>query len=265
MVDLYNNYQEPLSHKLLYRWHQVLMGLRTDLDDVGRYRNSDEPMQVISGPIHEPKIHFEAPPSSIVLEEMEKFIHWFNDSKPDGINPISCLVRASIAHLYFVSIHPFEDGNGRIARALAEKALAQSVGQPTLIALATIIENNKKAYYQELELASKSNEITRWINYFANTILRAQNYTQIRVEFLIKKAKFYELQKNHLNQRQEKVISRMFQEGPEGFKGGLSADNYLRITKTSRPTATRDLNELVRKNAFIKSGDKKYARYSLNI
>ena len=265
MVDLYNNYQEPLSHQLLYCWHQMLMRSRTDLNDVGHYRTSSEPMQVISGPIHDPKIHFEAPPSSVVLDEMKKFTYWFNDTKPNGINPMSCLVRASIAHLYFVSIHPFEDGNGRIARALAEKALAQCIGQPTLIALATIIEKDKKTYYQKLELASQSNEITGWINYFANTILNAQNYTQIRIEFLIKKAKFYEQYKDNLNQRQEKVISRMFQEGPEGFKGGLSAENYLRITQTSRPTVTRDLNELVRKNALIKSGDKKYARYTLNI
>jgi len=265
MVDLYNNYQEPLSHQLLYRWHQILIGMRSNLNDIGRYRTDDEPMQVISGPIHDPKIHFEAPPSSVVSVEMEKFIHWFNDTNPHGINPMSCLIRASIAHLYFVSIHPFEDGNGRIARALAEKSLAQCIGQPTLIALATIIEKDKKTYYQALELASQSNNITGWINYFANTILNAQNYTQIRIEFLIKKAKFYEQYKNNLNPRQEKVISRMFQEGPEGFKGGLSAENYLRITQTSRPTATRDLNELVKKNALIKSGDKKYARYGLNL
>lgn len=181
MVDLYNNFQEPLSHELLYRWHQILMGMRTDLNDIGRYRISNEPMQVISGPIHDPKIHFEAPPSSLVLEEMEKFIQWFNDTNPHGISPMSCLIRASIAHLYFVTIHPFEDGNGRIARALAEKALAQCVGQPTLIALATIIDQDKKTYYQELELASKNNKITKWLNYFANTILNAQNYTQIRI------------------------------------------------------------------------------------
>lgn len=265
MVDLYNNYQEPLSHQLLYRWHQILMGMRTDLNDIGSYRTADESMQVISGPIHNPIVHFESPPSSIVLEEMEKFIRWFNETEPHGVNSMSCLIRASIAHLYFVSIHPFEDGNGRIARALSEKSLAQCIGQPTLIALAAMIEKDKKTYYQELELAVKSNKITRWINYFANAILNAQNYTQIRIEFLIKKTKFYERYKNNLNSRQEKVISRMFQEGPEGFKGGLSASNYLRITQTSRPTATRDLNDLVIKNAFIKHGDKKYARYALNI
>ncbi len=178
---------------------------------------------------------------------------------------MSCLIRASIAHLYFVSIHPFEDGNGRIARALAEKALAQCIGQPTLIALATMIEKDKKTYYQELELSSKSNKITGWIKYFANTILNAQHYIQGRIEFLIKKAKFYEQHKDHLNHRQEKVISRIFQEGPEGFKGGLSSENYLKISQTSRPTVTRYLNDLVRKNALIKSGDKKYARYALNI
>ncbi len=265
MIDLYNNYQNPLSHQSLHNWHKILMGSRADLNDIGRYRSSNEPMQIISGPIHDPVVHFEAPPSSVVFKEMERFIDWFDESSPNGSKPISYLTRASIAHLYFVSIHPFEDGNGRIARAIAEKSLAQCIGHPSLIALATIIEKNKKTYYQELEAASRNNQITRWINYFSKTIISAQKYTQIRMEFLIKKTKFYEKYKDELNDRQEKVISRMFQEGPEGFEGGLSANNYLKIAKTSRPTVTRDLNDLVIKNALTKFGDKKYARYALNL
>ncbi len=265
MVDLYNNYQSPLSHNVLNNWHKMLVQSRQDLLDVGCYRTSNEPMQVISGPIHNPNVHFEAPPSSSLKIEMEKFINWFNETSPQGKNPLTCLTRASIAHLYFVSVHPYEDGNGRIGRALTEKSLAQSIGQPTLIALATIIEKDKKAYYRELELANKGMEITRWINYFSKVILAAQNYTQVRIEFLIKKTKFYEQHKELMNARQEKVIARMFEEGPEGFKGGLSAENYLKITGTSRPTATRDLYELVTKKALTKVGEKKYTRYYLSV
>ena len=169
MVDLYNTYEEPLSHQFLHHWHKTLLGSRADLSNIGCYRSSNEPMQVISGPIHNPNVHFEAPPASVLLSEMQAFITWFNDTAPKGIIPTDVLVRASIAHLYFVSIHPFEDGNGRIGRALAEKALAQCIGQPTLIALSTIIEKDKKAYYKELELVNKGIDITRWIQYFAHS------------------------------------------------------------------------------------------------
>jgi len=265
MVDLYNSYAEPMTHDSLYRWHKILCASRSDLIDIGCYRKSNEPMQVISGSIHEPKVHFEAPSSSELIKEMQQFIDWFNNTAPNGSTPLNSLTRASIAHLYFVSIHPFEDGNGRIGRAIAEKAMAQCIGQPTLIALATVIEKDKKAYYRELENSNKSTEITNWINYFAKVILEAQNYTQLRIEFLIKKAKFHEKYRNAFNERQEKVITRMFSAGIEGFEGGLSAKNYLSIAKTSRPTTTRDLQDLVSQNALIKLGDKKYARYYLNI
>ncbi|KJV07444.1 Fic family protein, partial [Methylocucumis oryzae] len=161
MVDLYRNFEAPLSHAKLFEWHTMLTNGRRDLNDIGRYRTHTEPMQIVSGAIYAPKIHFEAPPSSQMLAEMERFISWFNDSAPTGTKPLSALLRAGIAHLYFVSIHPFEDGNGRIGRALAEKALAQCLGQPTLIAIAYTIERNKKkAYYSALEQANRHNEIT---------------------------------------------------------------------------------------------------------
>jgi Fic family protein len=265
MVDLYNNYIEPLSHQSLYRWHKMLIGARVDLVDIGCYRRSNEPMQIISGSIHNPKIHFEAVPASQVFEEMDRFIKWFNDTAPTGKSPLSAIIRASIAHLYFESIHPFEDGNGRIGRVIAEKSMSQTIGQPTLVALATMIEKDKRAYYDALEQVNKNNEITKWIQYFAKVILDAQQYTQIRIEFLIKKTKFYESYQNHLNERQKKAIERMFREGPEGFAGGLSAENYIRITQASRPTATRDLYELFIKKVFIRTGEKKSTRYYLNV
>ena len=224
-----------------------------------------EPMQIVSGAIYAPKVHFEAPPSSQMMAEMEQFIAWFNDTSPAGKKPLPALLRAGIAHLYFVSIHPFEDGNGRIGRALAEKALAQCLGQPTLIAIAYTIERSKKAYYTALEQANRHNEITPWLTYFADLVLNAQRYTATWIEFLINKAKLYDRLRGQLNSRQEKVLARLFREGPEGFIGGLSAEKYIGITGAPRSTATRDLQDLVGKGVLLRRGERKHTRYLLNL
>ncbi len=139
MVNLYKTFAAPHSHDILFEWHRMLMSGRQDPNDIGRYRPSSEPMPVLSGAMGSPKIHFEAPPSAKVPAEMKQFITWFNRTAPGSAEPLPALTRAGAAHLYFESIHPFEDGNGRIGRALAEKSLAQSLGQPSLIALAATI------------------------------------------------------------------------------------------------------------------------------
>jgi Fic family protein len=265
MVDLYRSFAEPLGNKTLFGWHKMLMSRQRGLQVIGKYRTHDDPMQVVSGALHDPVVHFEAPPSKRMTAEMDAFIAWFNDTAPDGKHPLRPLARAGIAHLYFVSVHPFEDGNGRIGRAIAEKSLAQNLGQPSLIALAYTIELKRKDYYAALERNNKENEITDWLTYFANTILEAQNNTIKRVDFYVAKAKFYERLRGQLNQRQEKVMARILREGINGFKGGLSADNYVRITKTSRATATRDLQDLVAKSALTKTGELRHTRYHLNI
>src|ERR1035438_7150046 len=155
MVDLFRSSAEPLSNEMLYRWHQMVAAGRKDVIDIGRYRTGKEPMQVISGRIGAQKVHFEAPPSKRVPSEMKRFIAWFNQTVPQGAESLPAITRAGIAHLYFESIHPFEDGNGRIGRALAEKAMAQSFGQPLLVALATTILAHQKSYYEALETAHK--------------------------------------------------------------------------------------------------------------
>jgi len=258
MIDLYQNFTEPLNPKSLFKWNSMIT-------NVGSYRTSKEPMQIVSGSVYNPKVHFEAPPSNKLHKEMNAFIKWFNATDPKGKVPLSPLIRAGIAHLYFVCVHPFEDGNGRIARALAEKSLSQCIGQASLISLSKIIEKQRKKYYSALDASNKDLEITDWLEYFSKTILEAQNYSQNMIEFLIKKAKFYEKYKSLLNYRQEKVITRIFQEGIEGFKGGLSAENYLSITGTSRATATRDLQDLADKKILNKKGQLKSTRYYLNL
>jgi Fic family protein len=265
MVDLYETYAAPLTHETMFAWHKMLMSGERRIDVIGGYRTHAEPMQVVSSYLHDPEVYFEAPPSSRMNKEMEAFVAWFNETQPGSKRALPALTRAGIAHLYFVCIHPFEDGNGRIARALAEKSLAQNLGQPTLIALAYTIERDRKAYYKALERNNKDVEITDWLSYFGDTIVEAQRNTIRRVDFYVAKARLCEKLRDQLNERQEKVIARMFQEGIDGFKGGLSAENYITITKTSRATATRDLQDLVAKGALIKTGELRHTRYYLAI
>ena len=265
MLDLYRNYSDPLTDKTMFEWHKMLLAGDKEIKVIGDYRTHADAMQVVSGPIHKRTVHFVAPPSARMPEEMKRFIAWFNDTAPGGKNPLLALTRAAVAHLYFVCIHPFEDGDGRIGRALAEKSLAQNLGQPSLIALAYTIERKRKDYYAALERNNKDLQIDGWMTYFANTILQAQNNTIKHVDFYVAKAKFYEKFRDQLNERQAKVIARMFKEGIDGFKGGLNADNYISVSKTSRATATRDLQDLVEKGALTKSGELRHTRYFLNI
>ncbi len=265
MVDLYRTFAEPLTENMLFAWHRMVTNGRHDIKDIGRYRTGDEPMQVVSGNIGRSKVHFEAPPAVQLSSEMKRFIIWFNQTRSGGKKSLSALTRAGIAHLYFESIHPFEDGNGRIGRAIAEKSLAQSLGQPTLIALATTILANRKSYYKALEAASKSNEITDWLAWFAGITIEAQQRTLALTEFFIDKTKLLDRLNGQLNERQQKALLRVFQEGPQGFKSGLSASNYIKITGASPATATRDLVDLIEEEALTRVGEHRHARYYLNI
>jgi Fic family protein len=265
MVNLYETFAAPLTHEMMFAWHKMLMSGERRVEVIGAYRTHEEPMQIVSSSLHDPEVHFEAPPSSRMKTEMDAFIAWFNATGPDGARALPALTRAGVAHLYFVCIHPFEDGNGRIARALAEKSLAQNLGHPSLIALAYTIERARKDYYAALERNNKDIEITDWLVYFADTINQAQGNTIKRVDFYIAKARLYELMRGKMNERQYKVIARMFHEGIDGFKGGLSAENYITITKTSRATATRDLQDLVTMGALTKTGELRHTRYHLNL
>uniref|UniRef100_UPI003216DE90 Fic family protein n=1 Tax=uncultured Draconibacterium sp. TaxID=1573823 RepID=UPI003216DE90 len=266
MVDLYLNYDKTLTHEQLFSWHKMITNGRRDIKDIGCYRTHEDPMQVVSGRLDLPKVHFEAPPSKIVPDEMEKFVSWFNQMHQKDVNQkLLPLAKAGIAHLYFVSIHPFEDGNGRIGRAIAEKSIAQSTLRPSLISLSSTIDANKKSYYAFLEKSNTTLEITDWLVYFSKTILEAQEHTLKRIDFLIEKTRFFDRFSFQLNERQLKVVKRLFDAGHKGFKGGLSANNYQTIAKTSASTATRDLQDLINKQILIKTGTLKSTRYFLNI
>ena len=264
MVDVYSNYAEPLSDDTLCRWHGMLLSHDRGIEAIGAYRRHDDAMQIVSGRIDRPTVHFEAPPSAQVQGEMDGFVDWFNRTAPEGSAPLPALTRAALGHLWFESIHPFEDGNGRLGRALAEKSLAQNIGQPSLIALAYTIERDRKGYYDQLEAHQKTLDVTAWLLWFGEAVLNAQQVTLTRVAFFIAKAKFYDQFRDRLNDRQAKVIERMFREGPEGFKGGLSAENYIAITGTSRATTTRDLQDLVEMGALMRTGERRHTRYWLS-
>lgn len=254
MIDVRTTFKESLTEEKLFAWHTMLLGQHKGIE-VGRWRTHAEPMQVISGALGKTRVHYEAPPSSRVPKEMRDFISWFNESGPGGKKEVKkAPVRSAIAHLYFETIHPFEDGNGRIGRAIAEKALSQTIGRPVVLSLSSTIEAKKKLYYDSLETAQRSLDITPWLEYFVSVCLDAQLEAEVQIDFTLKKAKFFDRFKDQLNERQATVIKRMLEEGIKGFEGGMNARKYTGITKTSKATATRDMQELLEMGAFVLAG-----------
>lgn len=265
MFDVRNTFKQPLTETKLFDWHLMLFSDSSNPNlRIACWRTDEEPMQVVSGHHGKWKVHYEAPPSRDIPNEMKRFIRWFNATAPGKSKAIKFApVRAAIAHLYFESIHPFEDGNGRIGRAIAEKALSQGFGYPAILSLSHAIEADKKAYYAELNAASKSNEITHWIQYFVNTVLIGQVTVEAQINFILKKSVFFDSHKDELNERQVKVLRRMMQAGVKGFEGGMSAKKYMTITGTSKATATRDLQHLLTIKIFRQIGSGRSARYEL--
>jgi Fic family protein len=265
MADVRRTYADALTEEKLFAWHKMLLRGSRRIK-VGRWRSHEAPMQIVSGALGREKVHFEAPPSSHLPHEMDRFIRWFNDTALGEANEIKkAPVRSAIAHLYFETIHPFEDGNGRIGRALAEKALSQTLGRPVLLSLSRTIEEDKKSYYRALELAQRSNDITAWVTYFVGVVLKSQKQAIGLVDFILKKSKFFDRFRNALNERQTKVVKRMLDAGPEGFEGGMNARKYISLTKASKATATRDLQHLLELGALLQEGGGRSTRYRLNV
>jgi Fic family protein len=261
MVEAFRHFDEDLTCERLCRWQALLMKGKHGLHDIGRFRTTEEPMQVVSGPIHQPVVHFEAVPSARVPGEMDAFLAWFNGSR----GTIPAIARAALSHVYFESIHPFEDGNGRVGRTIAEVALSQSLGKPVLLALSYAINARKRSYYDELEKANRTLNLDSWVPFFAETVIEAQERAGRLVKFLIEKTRLFDRLNGLINSRQEKVLLRVFAEGPEGFKGGLSSANYRKISRASTATATRDLAQLIELGALKRTGEKKHTRYWLNL
>ncbi|MCF3651291.1 Fic family protein [Synoicihabitans lomoniglobus] len=261
MVAVRESWDANLDEDTLFAWHRTLLPGNQRVV-VGAWRTHEEPMQVISGAVGKGKLHFEAPPSVTVPTEMARFIAWFNASRS---TITAAPVRAALVHLYFESIHPFEDGNGRIGRALAEKALSQGLGRPATLSLSRTIEAYRRDYYNALEQAQRSNEVTPWLRYFVSTVLTAQRDAETVVMFVLNQARFFDRHQDRLNDRQLRVMRRMLEAGPGGFEGGMNARKYISLTRASKATATRDLQALAQLGALQPVGAGRSARYDLNL
>jgi Fic family protein len=259
LIDVRKTYNQVLTESKILGWHNLLMAHNKKIN-AGQWRKGTAPMQIISGANSAPTIHFEAPSSKLVPNQMKQFISWYNNNEI-----ISPIIKAAVAHLYFESIHPFEDGNGRIGRAIAEKALSQGFDNPIMFSISKTIEKNRVDYYKALRNAQQTLDITGWIKWFASIIIMAQIDAEKMINFTIKKVRFFDKHDNDLNDRQRKVINRIFEEGSDGFKGGMNVKKYISLTNTSKATATRDLQELVEMNVLIIKGAGRATHYDMNI
>ena len=269
LVDVRKNWQTSLTHDLLGKWQSMAVPEQRYTSILrGAYRNDPSPMQIVSGPYGRENVHYEAPPAIQVPDEMARLIDWYNQTSPlSEDKTIYGIARAGIAHLWFEVIHPFDDGNGRVGRAIADHALSQSLGYATTACLATALEADKKTYYLQLEKASRGSlDVNVWLDYFADTIIKAQEIASEEVNFVLTKTRFYEVYGNQLNDRQARMVSRVFAQGRKGFEGGITTKKYEAITKCPNRTASRDLSDLVAKGIIIPlPGGGRTTRYELTI
>ncbi len=273
MVNSYRQHDTDLSTDSLYQWHRML--LPRDYDTwgrkllVGQWREAG--IDVVSGAAHKQKIHFEAPPANRVSKEMEAFFSWYNRTNPQILVSSDELIpgpiRSAIAHLWFVTIHPFDDGNGRIARAISDHALAQDMGYPMLHSLSTAIDRNRNDYYDQLEQAqSGSMDISSWIQWFVEITVQSIDITEKVIAFTVQKSDFMQTYKDQLNHRQIKVLLWLFSNGAEGDSRSINRNKYVSQTNCSPRTALRDLKELVEKGALQQlPGLGRNTRYGLNV
>lgn len=251
VLDATGNAQEPVTRERLWRWHVALFpGSESRLVPlrVGAWRDdATGPMQVVSGPITRPRVHFEAPPAAILDAEMARFLDWVNAPQP--LHP---LLKAGIGHLWFVTLHPFDDGNGRIARALGDLLLARAEeSTQRFYSLSAQIQRERKAYYEILEQTQRGNlDATEWLDWFLGTLLRAINHSQQILNTVLAKSNFWQRRGTlSLNERQVKLLNRLL----DGFDGKLTSSKWAAIAKCSPDTALRDINELVAQGVLSKS------------
>lgn len=246
LLDATENYSESLTDEKLFGWQSALFPSgRSGFQkiEVGKWRSNDEAMQIISGSMGNEKIHYEAPPSTVVEKEISLFLNWWNNP-PENLDGV---VRAAIAHYWFAAIHPFSDGNGRIARCLADMALAQDEqSSKRLFSLSSMIVSRKSQYYGILEeISNGCGDLTSWIKWFLEIVLSSQKTVIDVVENSKKVENFYKnIREIELKARQLKVLKKMIQNYPLEYTGGMTNKKYVTITKVSPETAKRDLKVL---------------------
>ena len=262
MLDATQKFGDPLTDERLFAWHAALFptgrsGMRKII--VGAWRDdATGPMQVVSGPVGHERVHYEAPPAPLLPAEMDAFLKWFNGN--DGIDPV---LKAGLAHLWFVTIHPFDDGNGRIARAIADMQLARSEGSPQrFYSMSAQIRQERNAYYDILEATQKGDlDITPWLAWFLDCLLRAIEGAEGVLGNVLRKARFWEQHRNAgFNERQRDMLNRLL----GGFEGKLTSSKWAKIEKCSPDTALRDITQLIELGALVKDeGGGRSTSYSL--
>jgi Fic family protein len=267
LQDATLNTQSPLTLDRLCNWHGALFptgfsGMQRI--DVGALRSV--PMEIVSGAIGHTKAHYAAPPAEGLADQLDAFLTWFNQTTPNaGSRPMDGLVRAAVSHLWFETLHPFDDGNGRIGRAILQLALCQDMGQPgRIVTLSRQIESCKDRYYRELERAqrAKSMDVTAWVEWMLEQFALASEFAIRTIDSAIQRIRFQAVMSSiPLNERQQKTMKKLLDAGPQGFEGGMTTRKHERIAQTSTPTAARDLIELERLGLLTRYGAGRSTRY----
>ena len=253
MMDAVTNCNKPLTPERLFNWHAALFPTgRSGMYPitVGAYRTGGEPMQIVSGAMGKEKVHYEAPPSDVVPDMMTDFLTWIN-SDNTVIDPV---LKAAVAHLWFVAIHPFDDGNGRLTRTITDMQLAKADGFPLrFYSMSAEILREKKAYYEILEhTTSNSTDITEWLEWFLNTMKSSILRAKETVKRVVCKSSFWQRHREiPMNERQVRVVNMLW----DGFTGKLTSSKWAKITKTSQATALRDITDLIEKGILIAAAD----------
>ena len=269
MLDATQHFAEPLTLDRLLHWHGWLFpeqdgDLATRAIRVGALRG-DEPMQVVSGRLDKPTVHFEAPPRLGLERQLEIFLDWFESGRSQaGLDP---LLRAGLAHFWFVTLHPFDDGNGRLTRTITDLALAQGEAQAIrFYAMSASILEDRSGYYRVLETSQKATtDVTVWLEWFLQTLLRSLQQAMTRIDSVLGKARFWQAhQRSELSAEQTKVLNRLLDGGERGFEQGISAAQYQAVAKVSKATATRHLTELLNKDCLQRlPGGGRSTRYQI--
>lgn len=268
IYDATTNFDQPLDADRLCRWQSALFpggttGIRRIA--VGRYRDHADPMQIVSGLPGREVVHYTAPPSSSVAREMDAFLAWFAQTRRAGMDGIA---RAAIAHLWFETIHPFEDGNGRVGRAVADMALAQDTGASTrLFSLSRQLLVDRKGYYDALSKGQSGGmDVTAFVQWFAQAFGQACIASSQVIQSSLERSRFWSRHARHaLNERQRLLLCRLLEAGDGGFLGGLNVEKYLKMVRVSKATATRDLSNLVRNGMLHTVGQGKALRYYVTV
>ena len=250
MLDATQRFDKPITIERLFSWHSALFPTgRSGMTKirVGKWRDDKGgPMQVVSGPIGKEAVHFQAPDAKIIPTQMRVFLKWFNSKNLDAVQ------KAAIAHLWYVTIHPFEDGNGRIARAITDLSLARSEKTPQrFYSMSTQILLERKDYYEALESTQKGNlDITDWLEWFLGCLGRVFTGSEILLSSVLKKAKFWEKHGvESFNERQRKLLNLLF----DGFEGELTSSKWAKLGKCSQDTASRDIDDLLKRKILSKN------------